>query len=383
MTEGTKKPADTPFKQQRLPAWQPILSPPWVICCFFIVAVVFIPIGALVIVASGQVVEFEVPYATAACTNPPAGVRCDEWVSINVTQTMVPPVYVYYKLTNFYQNNRRYAKSRSDTQLAGSMVTYGSLSQCQPIRYPGDLSGSTEYIPVGNNISTIYAPCGLMAWSMFNDSFSFYNPGAGVNCSLTPSHCTPDPLCVGYLAAMPQPSDLPVDAMCTNNGVAWQSDVDKKFQTPYNSGGETYIQSFTSNPTFYFNETPSTSNPLIEGHAIPVTTDQDFMVWMRIASLPTFRKLYRIFPNYTGFTAGTTVWVRVYNRFPVSSFGGTKSIVLSTTTWIGGKNYFLGIAYVVVGCLCFLLGIVFAVKHLLFGRSGASNENYVGSHKPN
>ena len=92
------------------------------------------------------------------------------------------------------------------------------------------------------------------------------------------------------------------------------------------------------------------------------------MVWMRIALLPTFRKLYRIFPDYNGFKAGTKVWIKVENLFRVSDFGGRKFVILSTTSWIGGKNYFLGIAYVVVGCLCFLLGVVFAVKHVLFGR---------------
>eukprot|EP00667_Euglena_gracilis_P034630 EG_transcript_60883 len=104
--KGSKKPKpiDTPFRQQSLPAWQPILSPPWVIGCFFLVAVVFLPIGALIIVASGQVAEYEVQYAgdTSSCNNPPAGVRCEEWVSITLTADMQPPVYMYYGLENFY-----------------------------------------------------------------------------------------------------------------------------------------------------------------------------------------------------------------------------------------------------------------------------------------
>ena len=58
----TRKPADTPFKQQRLWAWQPILSPRWVISCFFFIAAAFIPLGALVTVASNDVLEYEVRY---------------------------------------------------------------------------------------------------------------------------------------------------------------------------------------------------------------------------------------------------------------------------------------------------------------------------------
>lgn len=50
--------------------------------------------------------------------------------------------------------------------------------------------------------------------------------------------------------------------------------------------------------------------------------------------------------------------------FNVKLYGGTKSIVISTTTVMGGRNPFLGIAYIVVGGLCVLLGAIFAVRHL-------------------
>ena len=36
---------------------------------------------------------------------------------------MKAPVYFYYKLENFYQNHRRYVKSRNDDQLAGKVLT--------------------------------------------------------------------------------------------------------------------------------------------------------------------------------------------------------------------------------------------------------------------
>ena len=38
-------------------------------------------------------------------------------VTLTVTERMRAPVYMYYKLTNYYQNHRRYVKSRSDQQL--------------------------------------------------------------------------------------------------------------------------------------------------------------------------------------------------------------------------------------------------------------------------
>jgi LEM3 (ligand-effect modulator 3) family / CDC50 family len=51
--------------------------------------------------------------------------------------------------------------------------------------------------------------------------------------------------------------------------------------------------------------------------------------------------------------------------FNVTAFGGTKSIVITTTTVMGGKNPFLGIAYVVVGGICIILGALFTVTYLI------------------
>jgi hypothetical protein len=49
----------------------------------------------------------------------------------------------------------------------------------------------------------------------------------------------------------------------------------------------------------------------------------------------------------------------------VTEYGGTKTLVLSTRTVIGGQNSFLGIAYVVVAGLCILLGALFTARHLI------------------
>jgi hypothetical protein len=51
--------------------------------------------------------------------------------------------------------------------------------------------------------------------------------------------------------------------------------------------------------------------------------------------------------------------------FPVEKYSGTKSILISTRTVMGGKNPFLGIAYLVVGGLCIILGAVFLATHLI------------------
>jgi len=68
---------------------------------------------------------------------------------------------MYYSLTNFYQNHRRYVKSRDDYQLLGASRSYSSLStDCEP--YRGIANGSLS----GGGIP--YAPCGAIANSLFN-----------------------------------------------------------------------------------------------------------------------------------------------------------------------------------------------------------------------
>ena len=54
--------------------------------------------------------------------------------------------------------------------------------------------------------------------------------------------------------------------------------------------------------------------------------------------------------------------------FRVKQFSGTKTVILSTTSLLGGKNPFLGVAYVTVGSLCCLMGVLFLFIHIKFGK---------------
>jgi hypothetical protein len=85
---------------------------------------------------------------------------------------------------------------------------------------------------------------------------------------------------------------------------------------------------------------------------------------MRTAGLPTFSKLYQRSSKDEAMKPGRYEIV-IDDHFPVKEFTGTKSILITTKTVMGGRNPFLGIAYIVVGGLCIILGVVFTVTHLI------------------
>ena len=101
--------------------------------------------------------------ACAVCRSAPWLVRmpCTGFASPHsISAPCVHPrqVYVYYSLHSFYQNHKRYVRSRNDAQLAGKTTAPGV--KCQPEQFLG-----------GNQAQPIN-PCGLIAWSLFNDSFT-------------------------------------------------------------------------------------------------------------------------------------------------------------------------------------------------------------------
>lgn len=97
-------------------------------------------------------------------------------------------------------------------------------------------------------------------------------------------------------------------------------------------------------------------------HVNQLSDQEDLIVWMRTAALPSFRKLYgRIEEDLD---ADDVVVVDILNNYNTYSFGGKKKIVLSTSSWLGGKNDFLGMAYLSIGSSSILVSLVFLVLHV-------------------
>ena len=109
-------------------------------------------------------------------------------------EEMEGSVYVYYGLTNFYQNHRRYVKSRSDGQLQGDVEKDIKGSDCDPFDVVDTADGEKKYIP-----------CGAIANSMFSDDIT-----------------------LSYTASNNQATPVKL----INTGIAWESDKRYKFKNP-------------------------------------------------------------------------------------------------------------------------------------------------------
>ncbi|GAO14770.1 uncharacterized protein UV8b_04533 [Ustilaginoidea virens] len=362
--QKSRRPPNTAFRQQRLKAWQPILTPKTVLPLFFTIGIIFAPIGGLLLYASSQVQEIQLDYTdclskggdfnktefnvmpdgavNAAFRNKTGSVQA-KWAAeknvqitlyngvavtgdrchlqFTIPDSMSPPVLFYYHLTNFYQNHRRYAESCDLHQLKGDARSYGEIagSKCTPL-YGEDRDG----------VKKPYYPCGLIANSMFNDSFG--NPM--------------------WMNAPGADSAKPYNM--STSGIAWDSDKDLYGPTKYNVSQIIPPPNWArAYPNGYTNENKPPN--LREWEA--------FQVWMRTAGLPSFTKLYK--RNDDKAMDAGTYQIAIDDFFPADKYDGTKSVLITTRTVMGGRNNFLGIAYIAVGGLCLVLGAVFTATHLI------------------
>ena len=179
-------------------------------------------------------------------TPPDPSPQCS--IQFTIPHDLDPPVFLYYRLTNFYQNHRRYVKSLDTNQLKGDAVPSKTIdkSNCDPLRLDDQRKP--------------YYPCGLIANSLFNDSFA-----------------KPLLLNVEGKAQMNETYNM------TNKGIAWDSDKALYGQTKYKPAD-------IAVPPNWKKQYPE------EGYSdqYPPPNLEDFEelhVWMRSAGLPAFSKL--------------------------------------------------------------------------------------------
>ena len=167
---GFIKLQNSPFKQQQIPSWRPNLSGKQICTLYQFVGISCVIFGLYCSYKSEEIEEIVFPDYESSCNSSTTDPCLFHVANVNMT----PPLLLYYELENFYQNHRRYVKSRSDRQLSGkslSIVELTNSKECEPV-YNNSLMGvsiSSTGKPLDEGLPAF--PCGLIARSFFNEKY--------------------------------------------------------------------------------------------------------------------------------------------------------------------------------------------------------------------
>ncbi|KAI1820299.1 CDC50 family protein [Xylaria intraflava] len=355
----SRRPANTAFRQQRLKAWQPILTPKNVIWIFLVLGAFAAVVGGLLIYASRLVTFIELDYTdcasqasddfvpmsanlvktewpTNAASNPPMWKKTE---NVNITygshnvqnlhncsllfeipKNMSAPVRAYYRLDNFYQNHRRYAKSFFSDQLLDNSFTMANLmnSDCAPLAVRDIFNETTQ----SSKTYQIY-PCGLIANSIFNDTIG-------------------------------RPERVGTDNNNVYNwdehGIAWSADRDL-YEPLKNPDYDNIAPPPDWDVRFPDRYTPENPPPNLK-------EDDHFISWMRTAALPSFYKPWA-FGNET--LVNGKYSISIVDNFNVTAYKGRKWLVITTTGALGGRNDLPGILWLALSGFFFAMTILFVI----------------------
>ena len=287
------------FKQQKLPGWRPVPSMARTVTIFFILGIVFAGLGVLILLFSNKIVELIVRYDETCKKNEPCS------IVFEINKTMEKDIMVYYQLDGFYQNHRRYVKSKSDDQLKGKFIELSQMKDnhdCDPVITNEQMGKLTSFNGENLDPKDVAFPCGLMAKNFFNDRY-------------------------------------PIWTLYNNNGDFVRNITVNELNIARKADRDNYNNS-----------------EYLEKQWIDIK-DEHFLVWMRPSPLPNFTKLWgRIQEDLE---EGTRLNVTIENNYDVLPFNGSKYLVLRTVNEFGGKNIYLAIGYIAFGGICIILGIIF------------------------
>lgn len=275
--------------------WHAFITPRTAVIVLYVIGLLFIGLGTAFFIITGNMTDIEIRY-DEECKNK---TQCYVW--LNTTNNITGKISMEYKLYGYYQNHRRIFDSRSYSQMQGKFLTYSQLSSCKPA------------VSVNNSdlVKDIYAPCGLMAFAFFNDTY-FWN--------------------------------YPTIANFTSNNISLASDREKLFKG-INSKYSDSVQWLT------YDDFPGN------------VTNEHFIVWMRAAAMPKFLKLYAKCYGCTIPAGNYSILVK--KNYPEDMFDGGRSIVISTTSSLGSGSYFISTAYMSMGGISIVFATAFLL-HMLF-----------------
>jgi len=240
------------------------------------------------------------------------------------------PIHVFYEVDNFYQNHNKFKRDRCATELMGD-EDYSDRDFCSTT-----CSHFLDESEFDSSSTKTFYPCGLIVHTMFDDDFEVVAAAGSQADAVTHGGVS-----------------------MSETGIAWKSDMDKLFK---NRAG--YPADRDTNKEVYLDESLSSIDQT------EYIENEHLAVWSRVAALPKFVKRFGTLTSTSSTKAakGSTIAFKVTSRFRVASYGGKKSIGISTDHWVGSRNFFLGTAYMSFGAACWTIAIFFALKETFLPR---------------
>ncbi|KAK0616113.1 ligand-effect modulator 3 family [Bombardia bombarda] len=384
-TDGPKnRPPNTAFRQQRMRAWQCVLTPKLIVTVFSILAAIYLGFGAYLTYLAHTVRDLGIDYTDcvrdapknvsieegglipaehitahfSSSANPNLNPYVAKWrvfkkeipygnytasrdvceVQFNIPEDLTPTISFYYHLENFYQNHRRYVGSFNAKQLLGDAVdgTTINTSTCDPVAH--------------NAEGKIIYPCGVVANSIFNDTFS-------------------SPV---LLNAANTSDQNPLEYHMENNtGITWPGLQDLYGETKYK------LDEIAPPPNWYeryrygYTDTNRPINPAKDPH---------FQNWMMLAASPNFYKLYQ--RNDNDVMSHGTYTIEIVSNFDTTLYDGRKSFLITTVSTMGSRNIWPGIIFLIVGGICLFLDVYFILSFFLWKPRKLGDPSYLSWNQP-
>ncbi|KAK4122364.1 Lem3/Cdc50 [Parathielavia appendiculata] len=372
------RPPNTAFRQQRMRAWQCVLTPKLIVTIFSILAAIYLGFGAWLTYLAHTVRDIRIDYTDCKRDAPsefnalPSGyitahfAETDnthdpykaEWmkeevevqypgfkanrtycrIKFNIPEQLKPTISFFYNLENFYQNHRRYVNSFNAKQLLGDAVDGRTIndSTCDPITHDPRGTGKIVY------------PCGLVANSMFNDTFS--NP---------------------VLLSVPDSSAANETYSMSTKGIAWSGMKDLYGKTTYG------LDQIVPPP----NWEERYKNGYTEDNPPPnLKEDEGFQNWLMLAAAPNFYKLYQ--KNDQDPMKAGQYQVDIQDNFDTTVYNGRKAFVITTVSSMGSRNIWPGIIFLIVGGICLILDIYFILSFFLWKPRKLGDPSYLSWNQP-
>merc|ERR1712223_309509 len=305
------------YLEQKSRVYTPDYSPANLWKYYFGAAVAFGVLRFALFVQAWMVTEVVIDYteccqpqSSGSCTCPKNLVTDSEGGDVFPIQG---PILIYYYIENFHQNHRGYEDDRDDKQLAGRAI---------------------EGADCANNTRNVQ-PCGFAANTMFTDEILHIKDASG-NSQVK-----------GGRTAMRNPK-LKEDLSYSMEKYAYAA--------PKNSSGTQKPKK----PELWTEEMHD--NYLANGFSFM----EDFKVWMRLAPLPKFRKLwYRMGDQMDKLDKGT---IDILVKWPPGGVDSSlkipnlrKKIILTQQSFMGTKSYSKCLISLILAVFFVVCGVILRI----------------------